>query len=91
MSDLIKRKSALYYVDRLKNSGTGKAKSLEYLRTYLEKLPSADAVSVVRCDECENFHQFAEPDEDLGDGFCDALDRYCPIWGFCFIGERRSE
>ena len=42
MSDLIRRKDVLGYISRLNGCGLGKVKSLEYIRKYVERLPSAD-------------------------------------------------
>ena len=42
MSDLIKREDVLGYISRLNGCGLGKVKSLEYIRKYVERLPSAD-------------------------------------------------
>ena len=41
MSDLISRHDSISYIDRVMNSGLGKNKSLEYIRKYLENMPSA--------------------------------------------------
>ena len=42
MEDLIKREDVLGYISRLNGCGLGKVKSLEYIRKYVERLPSAD-------------------------------------------------
>ena len=43
------------------------------------------------CEECMFFHEFAEHDDELGDGYCDWLEKYVPCWGFCYCGERRED
>ena len=51
MSDLISRQAVLSYIDRIVHQGTGKQKSFEFIRKYVEKMPSSqptiDAVEVV--------------------------------------------
>lgn len=42
MSDLIRRGDVLGYISRLNGCGLGKVKSLEYIRKYVERPPSAD-------------------------------------------------
>lgn len=44
MADLIDRQAVLGYIERLNGQGTGKGKSLEYLRKYVEHLPTAERV-----------------------------------------------
>ena len=44
MRDYIKREDVLTYIDHILNSGMGKKMSLDYIRKYIEKLPSADVV-----------------------------------------------
>lgn len=41
MDDHISRQAALGYIERVLTIGTGKKKSLEYIRKYIEALPSA--------------------------------------------------
>ena len=41
MSELISREKVLLYIDRILTSGTGKNKSFEFIRKYVEQLPSA--------------------------------------------------
>lgn len=42
MAELINRQAVLNYIDRLQNSGTGKKKSLDFLRKYVEKLEEVE-------------------------------------------------
>lgn len=45
MKDLISRQAAIGYIDRVLTIGTGKHKSLEFIRKYIETLPSAQPES----------------------------------------------
>ena len=47
MARLIKAERVLSYIERLGKIGTGKKKSLEYLKKYIENQPTVDAVEVV--------------------------------------------
>lgn len=44
MDDLISREKVLLYIDRILTSGTGKNKSFEFMRKYVEQMPSAQPV-----------------------------------------------
>ena len=50
--DLISRADAIAYIDRVINSGLGKNKSLEYIRKYVEKVPSVSAERSVEWIPC---------------------------------------
>jgi hypothetical protein len=58
------------------------------LKEAMERVPTVDAVEVVRCKDCK----FGEYDEDFPNQY------YCPNWGcafrsdwFCADGERRED
>ncbi len=63
MSDSISREKVLLYIDRILTSGTGKNKSFEFIRKYVEQLPSAQ---LDPCDVCAH-------KDDCGD-----MRIYCP-------------
>lgn len=48
MNDLISRQAVLGYIDRVMTIGTGKKKSLDFVRKYIETLPSAQPEQIVR-------------------------------------------
>ena len=52
MTRYIEETPIISYIERLLNIGTGKKKSLEYLKKFVEHQPTADVVEVVRCKDC---------------------------------------
>ncbi len=58
MSNLIDRQAVLSYIGRIQNQGTGKKKSFDFIKKFVEKLPSAGTP----CDLC----RFSPPGS--GDG-----------------------
>ena len=54
------------------------------VKKWIRKAPQ---ITVVRCEDCLCFHAFAEHDDEIGDGFCDAWEKFVPFWGFCHKGE----
>lgn len=54
-SDLISRAVVIKYIDRLRNSGTGKKLSLEYIRKFVENLPSVEP-SRLHCVNCKYYN-----------------------------------
>lgn len=56
-----------------------------YAKYMLDRMPTIDAVSVVRCRECKHHH-------DCGTHFCDALGMDCPDDSefFCSYGKRKE-
>lgn len=84
MSDLIRRSDVLGYIRRLNGCGLGKVKTLEYIRKYVERLPSADrpqgewiyptdVIGFGRCNNCK-----ALWDKSLIDNI---YFKYCPRCG----------
>lgn len=79
MSDLIDRQAAIKAIDDLPNCYNGYSDTYDkaYIIGVLEELPTADAVEVVRCKDCEYWR---------GEGkYCDydmsgLSDDYCS-WG----------
>ena len=59
-TDCVSRQIVLSYIDRILNQGTGKNKSLEFLRKYVEKLPSVEPKQAengfMTCPDSENTH-----------------------------------
>ena len=54
--DLISRAEAVGYIDRVTNSGLGKNKSLDYIRKYIERMPSVSAERVGEWIEVEDYN-----------------------------------
>ena len=52
---------------------------------YLDREPTIDAVSVVRCKDCERRY------EENGEYFCSHTDTSCGDDDFCSHGERKGE
>lgn len=50
MNDLVRRQAVLGYIDRVLTIGTGKKKSLDFVRKYVETMPSAQPI--VFCKDC---------------------------------------
>lgn len=75
MNDLISRQAA---IDALKHCAGVGNRALDKLRA----LPSADAVEVVRCNDCKHFH---------GDGLECRWGMYAYEDDFCSNGERRED
>jgi len=105
MGDLISRQAVLDYPIRLdhydkENGNRHFVLGIESVMEYVEYLPSADAVEVVRCKDCMYRHedecpmQFEEQfDIDEGDGYYDTnyiVHDYTQDDGFCSWGERMS-
>lgn len=66
---------------------------IDKLNDKLDKLPTVDAVPVVRCKDCIYYHPFAEI---KGKGECHIVeDAECLTWyedcDYCSYGERRDE
>ena len=105
MSDLISRQAVLDYPIRLdhydeENGNRHFVLGIESVMEYVEYLPSADAVEVVRCkdckhrqtDECPMFFE-EQIDIDEGDGYYDTdyiFHDYTRDEGYCSWGERRK-
>lgn len=53
MARYIEETPIISYIERLLNIGTGKKKSLEYLKKFVEHQPTADVIEVVRCKDSE--------------------------------------
>lgn len=105
MSDLISRQAVLDYPIRLdhydeEHGNRHFVLGIESVMEYVEYLPSADAVEVVRCKDCKHRHedecpmQFEEQfDIDEGDGYYDTnyiVHDYTQDDGYCSWGERMS-
>lgn len=84
MSDLISRQSAIEACLRYNGVGWVWSQILD----EIEKMPSADAVEVVRCKDCVNceydsiFNQYwCGGSEVISDGFCNYGEREDPLHG----------
>lgn len=97
MSDLISRQAVLDYPIRLdhydeEHGNRHFVLGIESVMEYVEYLPSADAVEVVRCKDCKYTHM-------TYGGEC----KYCDMWKedgealyldgdfFCAYGERKNK
>ena len=79
MSDYISRQAA---IDKLKSEPIGRMIISKYnLDGWLEGLPSADVVEVVRCKDCKHRKK---------NTFCLHNMRYEQDSGFCSYGERKE-
>ena len=68
MGRLIDADKLLSYIDRVKNSGLGKQKTIEYITKYISNMPTAFNVEkVVEQLEKSHFHTDATFDDD---GYC---------------------
>lgn len=65
------------------------------MRNIVKKAPTADVVEVVRCGECEHFHEYnvAGTKDPSGWGKCEqiSMDVDLTINDFCSYGERKVE
>jgi hypothetical protein len=62
----------------------------EGMREELYKLPSVDAVEVVRCKDCEN-RVYVDNGDEIGEiGGCKLFKMAMPYDSFCSYGKRRS-
>ncbi len=52
--DTVYRQAVLNYIDRLRNQGTGKKKSLDFMQKFVEKLTPADPQP---CEDSENIYE----------------------------------
>lgn len=94
MSDYIKREDAYKYLDeQLVEVFTGDT-LLGALKQIIAKLPSADAVEVVRCKDCK----FWNKDENILGGICDewsdfedSIINYTKPDDYCSRGEQKEE
>ena len=95
MSDYIKREDAYKYLDeQLVEVFTGET-LLGALKQIIAKLPSADAVEVLRCKYCDYWN---EDENILVSGMCDewsdyedGLIRYTKPDDYCSLGKRKEE
>ena len=102
MNDLISRQAVLSYIDRIVHQGTGKQKSFEFIRKYVEKMPSSqptiDAVEVVHGEWIEVHDWLQIPQEESGTYRCSACGQvmkypwnYCPNCGAKMDGEEQND
>ena len=88
MSDYISRQAA---IEALKSEPIGKMIISKYnMDGWLEGLPAADVVEVVRCKDCKHLHK------SLANGtpfetFCDVFPTYIHEDDFCSYGERADK
>ena len=63
-----------------------------YSMEYIDKLPTVDAVEVVRCKDCKYFYRHTQIDTDRGDCWCYGFGslRVKHIDDYCSSGERRT-
>ena len=88
--ELIDREALLRAYDAEHKGPAGRAREL------IEEAPTVDAVEVVRCKDCVNYHNDGEAE---GIGWCDVHSRVDGLgeWDifepndFCSDGERRTE
>ena len=88
MSDLISRQAAILAIRKTAEPlyrGEDNVIPAEY-EDAIMKLPTIDAVPVVRCRECKNW----EYDTIFSDGWCRGKHQGNPDW-FCADGERSEE
>ena len=88
MTDYISRQAA---IDKIEHDPIGKLIIDKYnVRGWLEGLPAADVVEVVRCKDCEHWHEW-----ENGTGSCDRSGSV--FWtgtdadDFCSYGERADK
>lgn len=95
MSDYIKREDAYKYLDeQLVEVFTGET-FLDALKQIIAKLPSADAVEVLHCKDCEFWN---EDENILVSGMCeewsdfeDGIINYTKPDDYCSYGERQDD
>lgn len=81
MTDYISREEALEVINGIDS----------YFAKYIEAIPAADVVEVVRCKDCENYQTDWQP-LSFDDGhYCAMVDTIMPYDGFCHMGERRED
>ena len=59
------------------------------LKRYVKRLPTIDAVPVVRCVECIKYNNYKRP--NVGYGYCEELHTVMGDEDFCSLGTRREE
>lgn len=57
----------------------------------INKMPTVDAVPVVRCGFCKNWDDFPIDTIDPEYHLCKRLRTSFPAYGFCIYGERKDE
>ena len=92
MEDLISRQEAIAAIKNLSEHYTDEGKEfhthIDVVIHELESLRSIDAVSVVRCKDCEYIEQMNEPFYPLCDVWdCMAVDDD----GYCYRGQKMTE
>ena len=53
--------------------------------------PTADAVEVVRCEDCKHYKYRWETDDGKGHGICDHSTQHLLDDSFCSYGERKTD
>lgn len=61
-----------------------------YIAKWLEFLPPADVVEVVKCADCKYYHPYETPIEGF-DGCCNVHEIECNKDFYCQYGQRRKE
>lgn len=94
MTRYIEETPIISYIERLLNIGTGKKKSLEYLKKFVEHQPTADVVEVVHgkwlvaafnkimCSECKHIWNIMNNDVETFE--------HCPNCG-AVMGRKKVE
>lgn len=96
MSDLISRQAVLDYPIRLdhydeENGNRHFVLGIESVMEYVEYLPSADAVEVVRCKDCKNRGEICPMRYIEMVGEDERIYDYSTDNGYCSWGERRKD
>lgn len=61
---------------------------VEALRNFIDNIPAADVVPVIRCKDCI-FREFL--DSDYGGYCCDMVKREVQLDDYCSFGKRRTD
>lgn len=65
----------------------------EWAKEIVHRTPTADVVEVVRCKDCENYHEYRIKNEPTGWGKCTAIEMDIDLMrnDFCSYGERKEQ
>ena len=78
MAEYVPKEPILSYIDRIRNSGTGKVKSLDYVQKFVYHTSTID---IVTCRECRHYNN----------GDCTEMPKLVQPDDFCSYGERKDD
>lgn len=90
MGDYIDRDAVKQMINRWADGYSYIEVPTEWAEDEVRKLPTVDAVEVVRCSDCEYWDRNNEARLDRGCYFCSCFGGYTRPTFYCAVGERKG-